>query len=260
MSKRGRILRDTNAGDGLVSVENQQYPFTLEKNWKSDLPPKTGSVVDVDFAADGSLSEVRAVAESVLAKEQAEVALAEIKGKGSAVAAAAVAKFGTANLVAIGVLIISWFFISTLSLNMATDVKVTFWQLLKAVNSGNPMIGLSAAVQGGGSGGIYSLLAILALVGPFVKFFWADKRAALAGFLPLALMLLVVIVIYVQINFSGGSSADGGDFSQLMNGFAQEASKEMMKSISLGVGTYLGFAASLYFAFIALKDYLVGRA
>ena len=30
MTKRGRILRDTNAGPGLITVEGTQYTFVLE--------------------------------------------------------------------------------------------------------------------------------------------------------------------------------------------------------------------------------------
>jgi len=75
MQKRGRILRDPLSGPGLLMVEGQQYPFSLEGIWRSEAPPTTGMVVDVEFDASSQITAVSAVAESQLAKEQAEVAL-----------------------------------------------------------------------------------------------------------------------------------------------------------------------------------------
>ena len=34
-TKRGRVLRDTNVGAGLVTVDGRQYSFTLETMWVS---------------------------------------------------------------------------------------------------------------------------------------------------------------------------------------------------------------------------------
>ncbi len=57
MQKRGRILRDPISGPGLLMVDGQQYPFSLEGVWKSEVPPASGMVVDVNF--DPSHCEVR---------------------------------------------------------------------------------------------------------------------------------------------------------------------------------------------------------
>ena len=46
MAKRGKILRDANAGPGLLMVEGQQYPFSLEGVWKSEVPPRPGLPVE----------------------------------------------------------------------------------------------------------------------------------------------------------------------------------------------------------------------
>ena len=42
---RGRILRDTSTGDGLVYVDGKQYPFGLGNIWKSEIPPKINAVI-----------------------------------------------------------------------------------------------------------------------------------------------------------------------------------------------------------------------
>ena len=42
MAKRGKVLRDPNAGPGLMIVEGQQHAFFLEGFWQSEVPPKPG--------------------------------------------------------------------------------------------------------------------------------------------------------------------------------------------------------------------------
>ena len=70
MQKRGRILRDPISGPGLLMVEGQQYPFSLEGVWRSEAPPTTGMVVDVEFDSGSRVVAVTAVAESQIAKER----------------------------------------------------------------------------------------------------------------------------------------------------------------------------------------------
>ena len=55
---RGRILRDTNSGPGLLAVNGKQYTFTLEDMWQSEVPPRPGMVVEVSFGAQGAPSTV----------------------------------------------------------------------------------------------------------------------------------------------------------------------------------------------------------
>ena len=64
MQKRGRILRDPLSGPGLLMVEGQQYPFSLEGIWRSEAPPTTGMIVDVEFDASSRVTAVSAVAEA----------------------------------------------------------------------------------------------------------------------------------------------------------------------------------------------------
>jgi hypothetical protein len=45
--------------------------------------------------------------------------------------------------------------------------------------------------RGSPSAGLYGFLAIVALAGPFLHYFWKDKRAVLAGVLPLLFMLVI---------------------------------------------------------------------
>ena len=261
MTQRGRVLRDTSAGPGLLAVDGKQYSFTLEGSWRSDVPPKVGMVVMVDLASDGTVRAVSAVPESQVAKEQAELALVAARERGSAMASSLVARFGLPSLVALAALIAGWFFLAAVSIRTPLGgTTFTFWQVLGFLHSaGN---GLDALAQnfsgGGGSTGIYGLVAIVALVAPFVHHFWKDRRAVLGGVLPLLFMLLVLLMIRHNLN-SGFESASGnaaGPFGD----FARQAREEAMKAVSIGLGVYVSLLAALYFAGSAVRRFLVSRA
>ncbi|HWA96538.1 MAG TPA: hypothetical protein VG844_18210 [Terracidiphilus sp.] len=252
MAKRGKILRDPTNGPGLVVVEGQQYTFALEGIWKSASLPQPGVVVDVDFAADGSVIAVTAVPESQLAKEQAEQALSAAKEKGAAIASTAVAQFGLPTLIAAGLVIVGWFFMATVSLNagFAGKFEFTFWHVLTLLNSSNLMDAMQSA-QGKGSAGFYGFLAIAALAGPFISAFWKDKRALLGGLLPVLFMLLVAILVKHSLS---SATAD------MPAEFAKEMSKQISKQISIGMGAYLSLLSSLYLGFVSVKKFLAAKA
>jgi len=257
MQKRGRILRDPLSGPGLLMVEGQQYPFSLEGIWRSEAPPTTGMVVDVEFDASSQITAVSAVAESQLAKEQAEVALNVAKEKGAAIASNMVAKFGAPSLIAGGLLIVGWFFLSTVSIKSPLgSLDFTFWQVLGYLNAKNALEVLMSGGRGGPSQGIYGLFAIVALAGPFVHHFWKDRRAKLGGTLPLLFMIGVAIAARSAISSAFGADQAGAE----MQSFVQQARDEAMKAVSLGLGAYLSGIVSLYFAGISLKSYLVAQA
>jgi len=61
VKKRGKVLRDATTGTGLLILEGQQYPFSLNDLWKSDMPPKAGMVVEAEFNRDGKIVAIRTV-------------------------------------------------------------------------------------------------------------------------------------------------------------------------------------------------------
>ncbi|MGH7627628.1 MAG: hypothetical protein ACREOJ_20210 [Gemmatimonadaceae bacterium] len=263
MTQRGRVLRDTSAGSGLLAMDGKQYSFTLEGAWRSDVPPKVGMVVIVDLASDGTVRAVSAVPESQLAKEQAELALVAARERGSALASSMVARFGLPSLVALGALIVGWFFLAAVSIKTPLGgTSFTFWQVLGFLHSaGNGLEALAQNFSGGGGGGstgIYGLVAIVAIVAPFVHHFWKDRRAVLGGVLPLLFMLLVLLLIRHSLNsgFDSASGAASGPFAD----FAKQAREEAMKAVSIGLGVYVSLLASLYFAGSAIRRFLVSRA
>src|SRR5215470_5932388 len=72
MTKRGKVLRDASAGPGLLAVDGQHYQFSLQGVWRSNVPPTAGMTVDVEFGSDAAIVGITQVADSQIAKEQAE--------------------------------------------------------------------------------------------------------------------------------------------------------------------------------------------
>jgi len=244
--KRGRVLRDTSTGEGLVFVDGNQYTFRLEGVWRSEYAPKVNMGVDAEFDEQGRLVALRSVSASGVAGEQAAQALgaaqesakrlaAELQSKGLPVFRQYAARIGYPVLAAFAALIIGWFFLSAVSIDLGFMGKnsVTFWQALKFLNSGG------MAAMGGGSAGIYGLACIAALLAVLLPQVWPNPRARFGMAAPLALMLLVVIVAYSKMP----------DVPQ----GAEEFAAEFRKAVSLGLGTYLAFAAAIYLAWKGVK-------
>ena len=256
MAKRGKVLRDTNAGPGLLMVEGQQYQFRLEGVWKSEVTPKPGQVVEVEFDSNGQTAAITVVPDAQLAKEQADAALKVAKEKGGEIFGQVVAKVGMPNLVAGLVIFISWFWLNAVVVQVPFGGKIeaTLWQVLGVLNSSNILEVLPSNLHG--STGIYGFLAFVCLAGPFVQYFWKDKRAALGGVLPLAFLVIIGIMVHNSINNAMGPTPTGGMFADMQ----RQAQEEMSKAISYGMGLYLSALASLYFAAIGLKNHLAAKA
>ena len=253
MTKRGRVLRDTTSGPGLLMMEGQQHRFSLEGVWKSETPPKPGLVVDVELDARGKVQGITVVPDSQLAREQAEAAMALARQQGRNLASSLVARSVMPSLAAAGLLSAAWFFLTAASIKVPFpgQLEVTFWQILAFLNAGS----IPQLLEGNRSpgAGVYGFVAILALLGPFIHHFWKDKRALLGGLLPLALMVVVGIALRSSIHGAFGSGNEG-------SADVGKQTHEAMKAVSLGLGTYLSILASLYLAFTSAKGFLVATA
>src|ERR1700704_2149187 len=240
MKKRGKVLRDTTLGPGLLIVEGQQYRFTLQGVWKSTAPPKPGLVVDVEIDAQGAVHSVTAVPGSQLAREQAEADVARRRP--------VLPRVGMPTTATAGVLLAAWFFLTAASIQVPFPGKLefTFWQLLGFLSAGN----VPGLLDGRGSStgtGLYGLVAIAAMTGPFIYPFWKDRRTLLGGVLPLLFMVIVGIALRSSIQ-----TALGGVH-------ANQAGDESMKAVSIGIGTYVSMIAGLYLALISAKDFLATK-
>jgi hypothetical protein len=260
MTKRGKILRDTSVGNGLVVVDGQQYPFMLEGTWRSEVPPAVGMTVDVEINDAGQIVSLLVVQDSQLTKEHAQATLIAAKGKGAEIFSGIVARVGAVNLAAILLLIIAWIWLSAVSIQSpAGAMSFTFWQLLGFINAKNALDVFMQAGTGSYSTGIYGLLAFLCLLGPFVRYFWKDKLAVLGGVLPLLFMLIVGLIAHSSLNsaMGVGAGAAGVDPNDPM---VKEMTQQVTQAISIGVGVYLSVLLCLYFAAMAVKDFLAAKA
>jgi hypothetical protein len=235
MAKRGKIVRDPTAGPGLVMVQGRQHAFPLEGVWRSDALPRPGVIVDVEFDDAGRIRAMLAVPEARLAREQAEAALAFARSKGAEVGAGLVARFGLAQLAALALLVLGWFWLGAIRVEASIlgHWQVTFWQALGALNAGRPLEALGARAPGAGA---YGVGALLSLAGPLAAHIWHDKRAHLAALLPLAFMVLIALHL------------------------ADAAGAGSTQALSLGAGAYVSALAGLYFALTGIRRFLVAQA
>ena len=260
--KRGRILRDTTTGEGLVFVDGNQHAFRLEGMWKSEYAPKVNMTVDVEFDDAGRLVALRNVsggggaageqaAQAIgAAQEKAKQVAAEFQAKGLPVIQQYAKHIGYPVLGALFAVILGWFFLPAISAELGFLGKnsVTFYQGLKFLNSGG------VAAMGGGSAGIYGLLCFAALLAVLLPYVWKHPRAGYAMASPLVLLLLVLLISWMKMNeqFEAGQQAagafGGAEYQQMAKQMADQAAAEMRKAISIGFGAYLAFAGAIYLA------------
>lgn len=278
-TSRGRVLRDTAVGDGLLVVDGVQLPFRLEGLWKSEQAPKVDMQVDVDFDDAGGIVAIRAVDAAAVAREQAAklAAHAGVAAKQAGVAAkAAAAEFqakglpvlkryaeiiGIPTLAAMACLFVAWFFLAALSIEFFGDKQsATFYDVMRVFN--NPETGLgSLAGQGrAGGAGLYGLLTIMALLAPLVPHFLRQRKAWLAYCAPLGWMVLAVFIGYWKVN-SGISQASRqfGGFGGDTRGMAREFIGGLLDAVSFGLGLYVALAAGAYLAFVGVRRYRAGN-
>jgi len=260
MIKRGRILRDTNNGPGLLTIEGNQYSFTLEGMWLSEVPPKPGMIVEADVDAQDVLQSVKAVPESQIAKEQADLALFEARRQGGVIAANLKAKFGVPTIIAFCALFVGWFLLDAVSVGDPTDhVGLTFWQASGLIGNASliPTLTLQGTRDGLPSGGIWSLLCITSLAGPLLSYFRRERLAALGGLLPLAIMLIAAASIYGGVHQMIAQNAGHGPMASK---FIDEAMARFMDGVHLAIGAWVSLIASALFAYWAVKRFLIAGA
>lgn len=256
MTQRGRVLRDTNAGPGLLTVDGKQYSFTLEEMWQSELPPRPGMIVEVKFNDEGAPETVRMMPATQVAHEQAAAHLAETQ-KRDELASNPIERFGLSTLVAEGALLLGWFSLPFFSVKAVyLSRSVTLWQVLSYSGAGNTILNLGGNAGGASSGeSMYQLLGILCVLGPLLPHVWKDRRALLGDLLPLAFLLLMATVIFSSLHEAMPSGADS-----MSREMASMALDNVLKALSFGIGAYLCSVVAVYLAFKGGRAYLVSKA
>ncbi len=229
-------------------------------------------VVDAEFDDQGRLTALRTVAGGSAGGEQAAQAFAAAQATASKVAAEFQSKglpmileyarkVGYPTLGALGVIILGWFFLPAISMNMGFLGKnsVTFYQGLKLLNASG-IEGL-AALTGGGSAGFYGLLCWGLLV----------RRVAAAGVARPARHLRPGsaagadgggrghCLFQVSGTILRRVPPRGGDYQRMAQQMAQQAAAQMRSAISIGFGAWLSLLGALYLAWQALKGVAAAR-
>jgi hypothetical protein len=244
MAKRGKVLRDPLMGPGLLMVEGKQYPFLMEGVWRSDIPAKPGLPVHVDFDPDGNLHTITPVSQSELDQEQAERGRSARSGvfdswtTSSGILLRAAAAAG---------LLACWFFLTAISIHLPFfgNLDLTFWQVLGYLNTGYSLPLLE--VQGNPDPGIFGFLAVLVLMGPFLPFFWRDRRSLVGGILPLGFMLLVAYRVEASIESIVAAHVTVP---------LQPNVHSIFSTFSVGLGAYLSASLAVCFAVLSAKKFM----
>ena len=246
MAKRGRVLREPYTGPGLVMVEGRQYPLAQEL-WRSEVRARPGLAVNVDFDPNGNLSSITAIPESQMNREQEIVppgglALGTLAQEDANLGIALLVQFSAAML-----LLVSWCSLTAVSIHQpfSGTVEITFWQVLGYLNAGGlRQVSEMAATP---DAGVLGFAAILALAGPLVHFFSADRRAALGGLLPLGFILCIAYVAY--------SNVRGSAYEPAQTPFP----REIFSGVSIGFGAYVFVSLAIYMAVLSAKQFMAAR-
>ena len=250
MAKRARVLRDPYLGPGLLMVEGRQYPFYI---WKSEVLAKPGLAVDVDFDPYGNIQAVTPAAQQdvVDAKTQVcgNITLANLARRGGEL----LAGFGAPKLAAVTLLVFSCFVLTAVAVQLPLlgSEPLTFWQTLALLNAADSkQFFVGQATYGAG---IYGLLAAAAAASPLLAAVVKNRRAHLAGLVPLIFLGVVAYTIHSKVHSSLGMSPGTYEStqSQMPGGTVNE--------ISLGLGSYILLSGALYFAVSSAREFLNRR-
>jgi hypothetical protein len=282
-TERGRVLRDTSMGDGLLSAGGNQYPFRLEGIWKSEHAPRVNMQVEIDFDDSGAIGAVRAADPMAQAREQAarfaasaaataKTVGAEIRSRGGPALARALpivqrcsALVGVPTLVSLAALGLGWFAFAAASIDFfGQHQSATFYGLMRILN--NPDNGMESVANGTSAGaGIYGFVTFLALLAPLVPYIAKKRQLWLACCAPLGWMVLATLIGWWKVHSSvaeaaGAASSFGGeDVGDLTRGMARDLIGQIFDAISFGFGLYLAAAAAIYLGFVGVRRFLGTR-
>lgn len=247
---RGVIMRDTNAGAGMILVGGVKKTFTLEQHWLGNVAPQVQMQVDVALDAHGEIVSVVPARAGVEDLEKYKDVAKKMFDGGAPVAAAYVDRIGKPVLGAMLVILISWIWLPAVSVTIMAGMKqsATLFDVLRLANSGASLE--SFGQVGGGSSGLYGLLCVLAMFAPLLPTFLKHKYAPLGYCAPLAFLVLAGLTVYMKMHSMANAARDsmrafGGN---RMDEMADAMMQQISHAVSIGFGTYLSLAAALYLA------------
>lgn len=264
-TKRGRILRDTNNGNGLISVAGRQVPFTLETNWRGEIAPVVQMTVDVVLDDAGNAVTVMPVSDKEVAQEK----LKEMSGNFSRKLQDQVPMLkvyanmiGVSTLIAVGLLFISWIWLSLATVRITAGMAqgATMFDVLRLINSGASLQSIGGSFSG--SSGIYGFVCVLAMLAPLAPSFIRHRYISLTYFAPLLFILILTFAAYMKIrSFADDARQSLGSFggSAQMANMANAMMDQILAAVSIGAGAYISLAVALYLAVQGSIKFLANR-
>jgi hypothetical protein len=269
---RGTIIKTPDSTPGLLFVNGQQKPFTLEGIWKSPVAPAVNMPVDVEFDGAGSIKGLAAVDPQQVAREKLSQfgGAAQERGKVAAVMAqqgigALAARMGKAALGATVILWLAWFFMPVVTVEQYADSRAfTFWEFL-ALGLSNENAPLQFVML---SHGLLSILGLAAIAAPFAAPFVRHGRARLLYALPLLLLFLAgVSIVYDgaraisdatagakrSVTYDGGNPAYNRQQQIALEGVEDRLEEALLKRFSIDYGAFVVVIASIVLAVRGLK-------
>jgi hypothetical protein len=247
MAKRGRILRDPRQGPGLLMVEGRQYPFLMDRVWRSEVPATPNLVVDVDFDNQGNVNGITAVSQSQARNDEREPAPRRATLQSSFESWVSRSSIHL-RLAPTAALLLCWLFLNAVSIHLPFfgRLDLTFWQALGYLNSDNlrQVTDITASPDAGGWG----FLGILALTGPLLPLFRKGRWAHLAGILPLSFVTLVGFRIVAVMQSVLEPTMSGS--------YRSPDTQGMLHTVGLGLGVYLSTSLAIFFAVLSTKQFL----
>lgn len=269
---RASILRVPGDSPGLLIVDGQQWPFTLDRVWKSPVAPSVNMVVDVDFDGQGNITAITAVDPHQAAREKLNQigGAAQQHGKEAALIArqgvgALAARMGKVALGAATILWIAWFFMPVLTVQQIVGARaITFWDFL-ALDLSNAMLPLQLVAS---SHGLLSIIGLLAIAAPFAAPFIRRPRAKFLYAMPLLYLILVGVAVVYDCNQAIDEAAGMAKRSvtvvqgnprwnqqqQLaMQGVTDRLEQLLLDSVSIDYGAFVIVIASFFLAIQTLR-------
>lgn len=239
---RGKIIQyDSQAGKGVVSVAGEQHGFTISQ-WRGDEAPNINRLVNVEIA-DGQMSQVKPVPESVLVQEKASELQKVIHERGKLVGGQAASVYGTPTLVSYATFVVATYVLSFVSIN---------------VFSANRSLTLSQAVTqlGIDGSGLAGPLFWLALLAPVLPFFLRQRQVWLTLAVPLLLVLFMLYSMWSQYQDHAERMRSINSAMDFFGGAEKKGGISFGDIFTMGIGFYAALAASAYMAWSGIIRYL----
>jgi hypothetical protein len=170
----------------------------------------------------------------------------------------AMGELETATKFALLCIFLGWFMIDTLIVTLGSlQHGVRFFDISAVIADPTRLFfGIQAPFQRI----VFGLVCILCLGAPALPYLRRERVAWLGYLAPLILMLICGVLLYSRTSsefFGTPSDASGlgGDLIRLTNKFARQGTGLVARHISIGVGGYLAFVASVVLALRGLRHY-----